>query len=82
MLQFTACVSVLQPLDPDCLGISRNAEGMHVTENVFSHVPSGKVREVAAPLKAIQAHEIRESALAKAVHVVNILRETKHWTGG
>ena len=43
---------------------------VHFYRNVFSHVPSGKVREVAAMLKAIHAQESREAAEAKATDVI------------
>ena len=44
---------------------------------MFSHVPSGKVREVAAMLKAIHAQESREAAEAKATGVIAKLRAMK-----
>jgi len=44
---------------------------------VFSHVPRGKVREVAAMLKAIHAQESRAAALDKAQDVVAKLRAMK-----
>lgn len=50
---------------------------VHFYRNVFSHVPSGKVREVAAMLKAIHAQESREAAEAKAADVVAKLRAMK-----
>src|SRR5215470_11236944 len=43
---------------------------VHWYRNVFRLVPSGKVKEVAALLKAIHAQEDREAALAKAAQVV------------
>jgi putative transposase len=43
---------------------------VHFYRNVFRMVPTGKVREVAALLKAIHAQEDREAALAKAAPVV------------
>ncbi len=39
---------------------------VHFYRNVFTVVPTGKAREVAAMLKAIHAQEDREAALAKA----------------
>jgi len=39
---------------------------VHFYRNVFSHVPNGKVAEVARMLKAIHAQESRRSAQAKA----------------
>jgi transposase-like protein len=47
---------------------------VHWYRNVFSHVPSTKVREVAAMLKAIHAAEDVEAANAKALLVVDKLR--------
>jgi putative transposase len=43
---------------------------VHFYRNVFSHVPSPRVREVANMLKAIHAQESREAAQAKAEEVV------------
>ena len=50
---------------------------VHFYRNVFSHVPSSKVREVAAMLKAIHAQENREAADAKATDVVSKLKAMK-----
>jgi putative transposase len=50
---------------------------VHFYRNVFSVVPSGKVREVAAMLKAIHAAEDIEAAQAKADQVVAKLRALK-----
>ena len=46
---------------------------VHFYRNVFTAVPPGKVKEVAAMLKAIHAQEDREAALAKAQQVVEKL---------
>jgi putative transposase len=43
---------------------------VHFYRNVFTAVPTGRVREVAALLKAVHAQEDREAALAKADQVV------------
>jgi putative transposase len=43
---------------------------VHFYRNVFRAVPTGKVREVAALLKAIHAQEDREAAAAKAEQVI------------
>lgn len=48
---------------------------VHFYRNVFSHVPSPKVRDVAAMLKAIQASEDRAAADEKARQVIAKLRE-------
>jgi len=50
---------------------------VHFYRNVFSVVPRGKVREVAAMLKAIHAQENREEALKKAAAVSQKLKEMK-----
>jgi transposase-like protein len=50
---------------------------VHFYRNVFSHVPRGKMREVAAMLKAIHAQESRESAEAKAKDVIKKLETMK-----
>jgi transposase-like protein len=47
---------------------------VHFYRNVFSHVPTTKVREVAAMLKAIHAQEDRDAAQAKATDVIAKLR--------
>lgn len=50
---------------------------VHFYRNVFSVVPSGKVREVAAMLKAIHAAEDIEAAQTKADQVVAKLEQMK-----
>jgi putative transposase len=50
---------------------------VHFYRTVFSLVPSTKVREVAAMLKAIHAQESREAAEIKATDVVTKLRDMK-----
>jgi putative transposase len=50
---------------------------VHFYRNVFRVVPTGKVREVAALLKAIHAQEDREAALAKAAQVVVKLEQSR-----
>ena len=47
---------------------------VHWYRNVFSHVPSTKVREIAAMLKAIHAGEDITAARQKAVQVIEKLR--------
>ena len=47
---------------------------VHFYRNIFSHVPSGKMREVSHMLKAIHAQESRETAREKADAVVMELR--------
>ena len=71
-----------------CLGLIENlaefypAAGwqrcvVHFYRNVWTMVPKGKVREVAAMLKAVHAQEDREAARAKAAQVVAKLREMR-----
>lgn len=50
---------------------------VHFYRNVLSSVPRGKMREVAAMLKAIHAQESREEAIKKAHYVINRLKEMK-----
>ena len=47
---------------------------VHFYRNVFSHVPSGKVADVARMLKAIHAQEDRRSAEAKLAEVTKKLK--------
>ncbi|MCH9808549.1 MAG: transposase [Alphaproteobacteria bacterium] len=68
-----------------CMGLSESIGGfypdarwqrctVHFYRNVFSHVPSTKVRQVAAMLKAIHASEDLAAAEEKARQVVEKLR--------
>lgn len=50
---------------------------VHFYRNVWSLVPSGKVKVVSAMLKAIHASEDREAAVEKTIQVVQKLREMK-----
>jgi putative transposase len=50
---------------------------VHFYRNVFSHVPNGKVAEVARMLKAIHAQEDRRAAQNKASEIVARLKEIK-----
>jgi transposase-like protein len=50
---------------------------VHFYRNVFSHVPSTKVREVAHMLKAIHAQESRQAASRKAAEVIAALKARK-----
>lgn len=50
---------------------------VHFYRNVFSHVPSTKVREISHMLKAIHAQESRQAAQEKAAIVVEDLRRQK-----
>ena len=50
---------------------------VHFYRNVFSHVPSTKVREVSHMLKAIHAQEGRDAATEKAKAVMAELRRQR-----
>ena len=50
---------------------------VHFYRNVFTNVPSTKVKEVAAMLKAIHAQEDRQAAIEKAEAVVEKLKAMK-----
>jgi len=50
---------------------------VHFYRNVWTAVPTGKVKEVAAMLKAIHAQEDAKAAKEKAVQVVQKLRLMK-----
>ncbi len=50
---------------------------VHFYRNVFSHVPRGRMREVAAMLKAIHAQESREAAETKSKDVITKLQSMK-----
>lgn len=50
---------------------------VHWYRNIFSHVPSTKVREVSLMLKAIHAQEDFDAAQAKAVDIAEKLRAMK-----
>src|SRR4029077_6198900 len=68
-----------------CLGLAESATEffpeaawqrciVHWDRNIFSHVPSTKVRETAAMLKAIHAGEDIAAAREKAIRVIEKLR--------
>src|SRR3954447_173576 len=50
---------------------------VHFYRNVFSHVPTTKVREVSHMLKAIHAQESRDAADRKARAIVDDLRAAR-----
>jgi transposase-like protein len=50
---------------------------VHFYRNVFSHVPNGKVAEVARMLKAIHAQEDRKAAQTKAAEIITRLKALK-----
>src|SRR5258706_1494501 len=68
-----------------CIGLAESAAEIfpetvwqrcvvHWYRNIFSHVPSTKVREIAAMLKAIHASEDLAAAREKAIRVIEKLR--------
>src|SRR5258708_10808817 len=68
-----------------CIGLAESASEffleadgqrcvVHWYGNIFSHVPSTKVREIAAMLKAIHASEDLAAAREKAIRVIEKLR--------
>ena len=50
---------------------------VHFYRNIFSHVPSTKVREVTHMLKAIHAQENLETAQDKAGNVIQVVRDQR-----
>lgn len=52
---------------------------MHWYRNIFSHVPTTKVCEVADMLKAVHASEDRPAAQGKAKDVIAKLKASKLW---
>lgn len=50
---------------------------VHFYRNVFSHVPNGKIAEVARMLKAVHAQEDRKAAETKAAEIVTRLKAMK-----
>ncbi len=54
-----------------------NSPRVHFYRNVFSLVPSGKVRDIAKMLKAIHAQENRKAAAEKMAAVIADLRAMK-----
>src|SRR6201991_957902 len=50
---------------------------VHFYRNVFSHVPAGKLREVALMLKAIHAQEDLQAAQRKAAEIVARLKDMR-----
>ena len=75
-------------ISDDCLGIAEAAAAVfpdadwqrcvvHGYRNVLYQVPRGKLRDVAAMLKAIHAQESREAAESKSEDVINKLKEMK-----
>ncbi|HEY8522078.1 MAG TPA: IS256 family transposase [Gammaproteobacteria bacterium] len=72
-----ACLGLVEALEETYPEAAWQRCVVHFYRNVFSHVPNGKVREVAAMLKAIHAQESRAAAQNKAQDVVKALRSMK-----
>lgn len=72
-----ACAGLLESLGEQFPEARWQRCVVHFYRNVFSAVPSGKVREVAAMLKAIHAAEDREAAQDKAEQVIAKLEAMK-----
>ncbi|MEZ5489626.1 MAG: IS256 family transposase [Gammaproteobacteria bacterium] len=72
-----ACLGLIESLAEVYPDADWQRCAVHFYRNVFSHVPSGRVREVAAMLKAIHAQESREAAENKARDVVEKLKAMK-----
>jgi putative transposase len=72
-----ACLGLVESLEETLPEAQWQRCAVHFYRNVFSHVPSGKVRGVAAMLKAIHAQESRTAAQSKARDVVKALRSMK-----
>jgi putative transposase len=72
-----ACLGLVEALGETFPDADWQRCAVHFYRNVFSHVPNGKVRDVAAMLKAIHAQESRQAAQAKARDVVKMLRAMK-----
>ena len=72
-----ACMGLVESLEEIFPDADWQRCVVHWYRNVFSHVPRGKLREVAAMLKAIHAQENREAAEAKATDVVSKLKAMK-----
>jgi transposase-like protein len=72
-----ACLGLVESVAEVFPGADWQRCVVHLYRNVFSHVPRGKMREVAAMLKAIHAQESRESAETKSEDVVKKLRAMK-----
>ena len=71
------CLGLVESLAEFYPSASWQRCAVHFYRNVWTAVPTTKVREVAAMLKAIHAQEDREAAKAKATLVVAKLREMK-----
>ena len=71
------CLGLIESLVEFYPAASWQRCAVHFYRNVWTAVPSTKVREVATMLKAIHAQEDRDAAKAKAVLVVAKLREMK-----
>jgi putative transposase len=71
------CLGLLEALGEFYPEASWQRCAVHFYRNVFTAVPKGKVKEVAAMLKAIHAQEDRQAAVEKARQVVEKLEGMK-----
>src|SRR5260370_6205864 len=69
-----ACIGLAESAAEFCLEAAGQRCVVHWYGNIFSHVPSTKVREIAAMLKAIHASEDLAAAREKAIRVIEKLR--------
>lgn len=71
------CLGLIESLGEFYPEASWQRSVVHFYRNVFTAVPKGKVKEVAAMLKAIDAQEDRKEAARKAAVVVKKLKGMK-----
>lgn len=71
------CLGLLESIGEVFPGAAWQRCIVHFYKNVFSFVPRGKMREIAAMLKAIHAQENKNEALKKSKQVGMKLREMK-----
>jgi transposase-like protein len=69
-----ACIGLAESAAEFFLGAAWQRCVVHWYRNIFSHVPSTKVREIATMLKAIHASEDLAAAREKAIRVIEKLR--------
>lgn len=69
-----ACLGLVEPVGDFYPEACRQRCVVHFFRNIFSHVPSTKVRDVAHMLKAIHASEDRAAAEAKSNEVIAKLK--------
>ena len=72
-----ACMGLTESLAEFYPGAEWQRCTVHFYRNIFSVVPSGKVKQVAVMLKAVHAQEDKESAQEKADRVIQKLKAMK-----